>query len=162
MTSVKNAPRTITKGVHHSLGLGTLQAHDGRCTMRFPRLLKDLDACFGTVLKLLTDQCNVRFVRPQLADNLLGTARQGFHGETFSAMRERILQQLARHVVRRDNEDRDAIFGPSKRLGHSTASNTVNKTCSGDAEPNLCRCPSSGSAKSTCKNVPNNNGLMNH
>ena len=77
-------------------------------------------------------------------------------------MRKRILQQLARHVVRGDNKDRDAIFRPSKRLGHPTASKTVNRTCSGDAERNLSRCPSQDQRDPTCRNVPNNNGLMNH
>ena len=90
MTAVESTPRTVTKGVHHSLGFGTLQEHDGRSTMRGPGLLKDLDACFGPVLKLLTDQCDVRFMRPQLADNLVRTTGQRFNREAFSAMRERI------------------------------------------------------------------------
>src|SRR6202521_5961812 len=91
MTSVENAPRTVTKGANHSLGFGSLQKHDCRSSMRVPRLLKDLDACFGAVLKLFTDQCDVCFVCSQLVDDLLRTAGQRFDRETTSAMRERIL-----------------------------------------------------------------------
>src|SRR6266700_1571304 len=91
MTSVENAPRTVTKGVNHSLGLRTLQEHDCRSTMRVSRFLKHLDACFRAVLKLFTDQCDVCLVRSQLADYLLRTAGQSFDCEAVSAVRERIL-----------------------------------------------------------------------
>jgi hypothetical protein len=62
LKSIENASCTVTKGVHHSLGFGTLQEHDCRSAMRVPRLLKDLDASFRAVLQLFTDQCDVCFV----------------------------------------------------------------------------------------------------
>src|ERR1700691_5659591 len=83
---IENAPRTVTKGAHHSLGLGTSQQHDGRSTVRVPRLLKDPDTCFRAVLELFADECDVCFVRRELATNFLRTAAQGFDRETFSPM----------------------------------------------------------------------------
>jgi len=62
MTSIENAPRTVTKSTNHSFGFGTSQQHDCRSSMIVPRLLENSAACFRAILKLFTDQCDVCFV----------------------------------------------------------------------------------------------------
>ena len=91
MTAVENTSRPITKSVHHTLGLGTLQEHDRRSVARVSCFLEDLDARFRAVLKLFADQRDICFVRSQFAYNLVRTTGQRFNREAFSAMRERIL-----------------------------------------------------------------------
>jgi len=135
MRAIKNTTRSNAKSVDHTLWPGTLQQHDGRDVMRNLQFLKDLDAGLRAVLKLFADQGHVGLVRCQPANNFLRTSRHCVDRKAISTTRERIPQQLACHIIRRDNENRDAIFGPPQRLGHSTAS-IAPKNMSGRGMPN--------------------------
>ncbi len=79
-----------------------------------PATPQKLDACSGTVLKILTDEGNMWLVGHQFANDLVKCACQGFDGKVFSTMRERVFQQFTRHVVSSDDEDTDALFRMSK------------------------------------------------
>ena len=125
MAPIENTTRAVTKSVNHTLGFGTLQEHDYRCAIGGAYLLKDLVARLRAVQKVFADHRDVGLVRSQVADDLLRTSSERSNGEFLSAVSEHILQQLTRHVIRRDDEDTNAIFWPPNRLGHPTASNLL-------------------------------------
>lgn len=79
--------------------------------LRVSQLLEDFDARLRAILRLFADQGDVDPIRSDLANNLLRISCQRFDHKILSTVSKGILQQLAGHVISRDDEHPDWFFG---------------------------------------------------